>query len=305
MSVVKIDHRQVELSNRGKIFFPGDKITKGELLDYYMENAEKIVPHLKDRPLTMHRYPDGIEGKNFFQKQASDYFPDWIETINIAKREGGSVDYVICNDAASMLYIVNQSSITLHIWLSKRKKLDNPDRLIFDFDPPDTDFKPVRDAARATRKILKDEIGYDCFVMTTGSRGLHVLVALDGSADFDQVRDFAGFVARRVADRNPDDFTTEVRKEKRKGRLFLDTARNAFGQTAVAPYSVRALPGAPVATPLDWDELSNSKLTARTYNIKNIFRRLGQKKDPWKDLGRKAVSAENMRDMRNTFVRAK
>lgn len=293
---------KVDLSNTDKIIFPDEGITKGDLIEYYRKIANVMLPHVEDRPLTLHRFPDGINGEGFYQKEASDYFPEWIEKLPVKKKEDGETHYVICNNEATLVYLANQASITPHVWLSRKNRLEKPDRLIFDLDPPEgNDFSAVRRAAITLRKFLDNEVGLTSFVMTTGSRGLHLAVPIKASQDFDAVRSFAQKVAKIVAQRNPDSLTTEIRKEKRKGRIFLDTARNAYAQTAVAPYSVRPKPGAPVATPLDWDELSEDHLNAQSYRIRNIFRRLAQKPDPWKQINRHRVSLPKAVDILNSI----
>lgn len=289
MSLRRFGPYTVETSNEDKVFFPGEGLTKGDLIDYYVDVAGSLLPHTEGRPLAMHRFPDGIDGDGFYQKEVGGSFPGWIETIRV-KKEGGAVTQAVCGNAATLAFIANQACVTLHPWLSRRDRLDHPDRMIFDLDPPGDDFSPVRLAARALRALLEDELDLTAFVQTTGSSGLHVVVALDRSHAYDDVRAFAHGVARVLARRDPARLTVAPRKAARKGRLFLDYLRNAYGQMAVAPYSVRALPGAPVATPLDWDELDDSDLTARRYTIRNVRRRLGQRQDPWRDLRRHASS---------------
>lgn len=286
----------VEVSNTDKIFFPDEKLTKGDLIDYYRKISEVMLPYLKERPVTMQRFPEGIKGEGFYHKDAPDYFPDWIRQESIKKKEGGKVNHVICENVATLVYLADQACITPHVWLSRVEKLDYPDRLIFDLDPPGDDFAPVRFAATSLRDLLSEELGLTAFVMTTGSRGLHLAVALDGSENFDTVRAFAQEAAKTLAQRHPERLTTHVRKEKREGRLFLDTARNAYGQTAVAPYAVRPQPGAPVATPLQWEELSDKDLLPQSYNVQNIFRRLGQKPDPWQDINKHASSIKKAQE---------
>ncbi|MFW6117245.1 MAG: non-homologous end-joining DNA ligase [Thermoproteota archaeon] len=273
----------VEVSDVDKVLFPEDDFTKGDLIDYYNRISDVLLPHLKDRPITMQRFPDGINEEGFYQKEVPDYFPDWIERIKVEKKEGGSQNQVICNNKATLVYLADKACITPHIWLSRKDQLHHPDKIVFDLDPPDDDFEPVRSAASSLKKIL-DHLDLTSFVMTTGSRGLHVAVALDRSEDFDAVRDFAQRVAEYLASKHPDIFTTEERKKKRRGRLFLDILRNAYGQTSVAPYAVRAKTGAPIATPIDWKELKDKNLNSQSYTIDNIFQRLGQKDDPWKDI---------------------
>ncbi len=283
-------NKSFEVSNLDKVFFPEEEFTKGDLIDYYERISDTIIPYMKDRPVTMIRFPNGIEDKRFYQKDAPDYFPEWIETKAIKKQEGGKTNYVICNDKATLVYLANQACITPHIWLSRKDKIDYPDRMIFDLDPSKDDFNEVKIAAKKIRKLLEDELGLPVFIMTTGSRGLHVVVPLKRTKTFDEVRQFAQKAARYLENQYPDEMTTAARKNKREDKLFLDVARNAFGQTGVTPYAVRPIKGAPVATPLDWEELGRSSLSPQSYNIKNIFRRLASKEDPWKNLDASAVS---------------
>jgi bifunctional non-homologous end joining protein LigD len=286
---MKIDSYDIELSNRGKILFPEANITKGELIDYYKRIGSTMIPLIYDRPITMHRFPDGINESGFYQQEAPDYFPDWFEQIKVEKKEGGIATRVICTKTADLVYLANQGCITPHTWLARKENLSNPDRLIFDLDPPRTQgFKIVCHGALALRKVLQS-FDLTSFVMTTGSRGLHLLVPLKGKPGFDTVRKFARQVADEVAQNNPDEFTTEQRKEKRGNLLYIDVSRNAYGQTAVAPYAIRPLNNAPVSTPLEWDEIEQGRIVnAQKYNLKNIFKRLAQKKDPWAEMESKA-----------------
>lgn len=285
---MKVGRREIDIPNLDKVLFPDAGITKRDLVDYYRRIAGTMLPHIRNRPLTLHRFPDGIDAKGFYQQNVSDYFPDWIARVRLAK-EGGEVEHCMCNDAATLVYLAGQACITPHAWLARAGNPRHPDRMIFDLDPPGGDFTLVRFAAHTIRKVLED-IGLGGFVMTTGSRGLHVMVPLDAGTDFDAVRDFARRVAWVAAARAPQRLTTEQRKDKRGGRLYLDIMRNAYGQTAVAPYAVRAKPGAPVATPLEWDELGNARLRANSYRINNIFARLARRQDPWRGIGRRAVA---------------
>lgn len=286
-TTVSVEGHDIALSNTDKVLFPESRITKGELVEYYRRIADVCLPHFVDRPLSMHRFPDGIAEPGFFQKDVPDYFPDWVERARLAK-EDGTVSYVVANNAATLVYLANQACITPHLALARRDRPNHPDRMIFDLDPSDDDFEKVREAAQRLKGLF-DKIEVGCFVQTTGSRGLHVLVALDRSAPFDTVRDFAGTIADNLAAAHPDLLTTEQRKHKRGDRVFLDILRNAYGQTAVAPYAVRSLETAPVATPLDWSEVGRSDLGPRSYTIGNVLRRLAQKRDPWAGLDRRAV----------------
>lgn len=293
-----------ESSNEDKVLFPEIGLTKGELIDYHERIAEHTLPHLEARPLVMHRFPDGIDDDGFYQKQVGDYFPDWIDTVEVALRgQDARQTLVVASNAATLAYLGNQAAITLHPWLSRGRSasdLDAPDMLVVDLDPPSSGddyeeaFELVRTAAEQVRGLF-DDLELTAFAKLTGSKGVHVVVPLDRSADFDATRSFARAAMDLLADRHPDTLTTAHRKNKRKGRLYLDVARNAYGQTAVAPYSVRALPTAPVATPVRWDELRRGDLGPRDFTVQNIFRRLGQIDDPWADMRQHAVGIDAAR----------
>jgi bifunctional non-homologous end joining protein LigD len=288
---VKVGRRSVTLSRPDKLIFPEDRITKSGLLDHYLAVADLLLPHLRERPLSLQRFPDGIDESGFYQKKAADHFPDWIASAEVAvKGTGGRQRQTVCNDQATLAFLVDQAVITPHPWLARTGHLDHPDVMIFDLDPPGADFGIVRDAARALADCLR-EIGLLPYVMTTGSRGLHVRVPLDGRDDFDAVRDLAQRVCDLVARRRSDRFTTGIRKDARRGRLFLDYLRNSYGQTAVPPFAVRPIPGAPVAVTLDWEELGDRTLGPQRYRLKNVRRRLGQKEDPWRNFARHPRSA--------------
>lgn len=303
--VVELDGREVEVSRPEKILFPDAGLTKSDLAEYCRKIADRMLPHLRRRPLTLQRFPDGIDEDGFYQKEIGSHFPDWIERVEVEKREGGTVTQVVCGDAATLVYLADQAVVTLHAWLSREGRLERPDRIVFDLDPPESgeeDFDLVRAGARAYRELL-EELGLAPFVMTTGSRGLHVTVPIERRRDFDEVRELARDASELLARRDPERFTTARSREERGGRLFLDYLRNAYGQTGVAPYSVRALPGAPVATPLEWDELDGGDLGPRSYRVDNLFRRLGQKEDPWRDIGDEARPLGDARERLDDLVR--
>lgn len=281
---VRIDGKVIRITRPEKELFPTDGITKGDLIEYYRRIAPVMLPHLRGRPLAMERYPDGIRGERVFQKNAPRHFPDWIPIATLPKK-GGVVRHVICDDTATLVYLANQAVITPHTWLSRADRPEHPDQMIFDLDPSGGQFDVVCRAAKSLRRLLS-ESGIRSFVKTTGSRGLHVLVPLDRSADFDSVRGVARQFAERLVQGDPDNLTTEVRKEKRNGRVFVDTARNAYAQTAAPAYSVRPRDKAPVAAPLEWEELDSPSLRPDLYNIRNIFDRIEKKGDPWKEIHR-------------------
>lgn len=274
---IQFGSHTVELSSLDKMYFPG--ISKREFIDYYQRIAETMLPYLVDRPVTMQRFPNGLEGEGFFQQNVSDYFPDWIKTATVDK-EDGQTTHVLINNAATLVYLANQGCITPHVWLSRVDKLDYPDRMILDLDPSvSDDVESVRTAARLARDLL-EELDLIPFIMTTGSSGFHLVVPLDRSQPFDVVRAFAQDAADLLAARYPEQLTTERLKKKRGKRIYLDTLRNSYAHTGVPPYGVRPKPTAPVAAPIEWDELT-SDLYPQRYTIQNIFRRLAQKSDPW------------------------
>ncbi|MGW8720555.1 non-homologous end-joining DNA ligase [Streptomyces althioticus] len=281
---VRAGRRRVEIRRPDKVLLPGvdgaREYTKGDLVDYHRAVARHMLPHLRGRPLMLDRRPDGLDGPAFMQKNTPDSYPDWITRVEVGK-EGGTVTHTVCDDTATLLYLVDQASITLHRWLSRADDVDRPDRLVFDLDPSGDDFEAVREAARWLGELL-DELALPSVLMTTGSRGLHVVVPLDGGQDFDPVREFAREVADTLADAHPDRLTTAARKKDRGDRLYLDVGRNAYAQTAVAPWTVRALPGAPVATPVTWEQLDDPELHARRWTVENAVEQAATK--PWAGL---------------------
>lgn len=287
----------VEVSNEDKVLFPDTGLTKGNLVDYYEAVADVILPHLRDRPLALHRFPDGLDGDGFVQQRASDYFPEWLATATV-KRAGSSGETVVhpvANNRASLVYLADQAAIALHRWLARSDRPEQPDMLIFDLDPSTDDFAPVVEAARRVAQLLR-ELGAQPYTMTTGSRGLHVVVPLRRKEGFDEVRDVARDMAACLADRYPDSLTTEHRKRNRGDRIYLDIMRNAYGQTAVAPYSVRGRAGAPVATPLTADELDDPGLRPDGFDMGRVRQRLEKGGDPWQGMHRHGVSLATIRD---------
>ncbi len=278
---------KVELSNEDKILFPKSKITKGDVISYYKKNARKIVSYMKDRPVSLMRYPNGITKEWFFQKNEPTYFPKWIKTASVKRKGKSNITMVLCNDVDSLVYIANQACITPHIWLSKKDKPNNPDRVIFDLDPPEGKFNLAIKAALLLKEVLEKKLKLPCFVMTTGSNGLHVVIPIKREKEitFDDTREFAKRVARIVVEKEKTEFTLEQRKNKRRGRLFIDCMRNGFAQTVIAPYSIRAIENAPIACPISWKDLQSKKITAQSFNI---FSKI--KSDPFKGMDKKAKS---------------
>jgi bifunctional non-homologous end joining protein LigD len=284
----------VEITHPDRVMFPKNGITKQDLADYYGEVADTMLPHLKGRALTVQRFPRGIGEKGFVQQDFAESLPDWMSGVTVDK-EGGTLVHPLADRPEALRWLANQNCIALHVWQSRQDRLHYPDRLVFDLDPSDADFAVVRATARAVAGVL-DDLGLARYVQTTGSRGLHVVVPLRAEADFETVRQFARDVAEVVAADDDAHRTVEARKDKRGRRVYLDIMRNAYAQTAVAPYSVRARAGAPVATPLEWDELDARGLRADRFNIRDIPKRLAGQGDPWAQMYRHARSLAGPRE---------
>ncbi|RRS01583.1 non-homologous end-joining DNA ligase [Glycomyces terrestris] len=292
---LRISGHDISLSKLDKELFPDDHVSKDDMLVHYLTVAEAMVPHLAGRPLTLLRFPDGIGEEGFFQKDAPAYYPDWIRTVEVPhKRREGTARYAVCDDAASLLYLANLAAVEFHIWTATADRIDHPDRLVLDLDPPPggVPTPTLRSVARRARDRFA-ELGLTPYLQATGGRGYHVVAPLDRSQDYKFVRDLAGGLAASLAADDPDLLTTELRKNKRGDRIFLDVNRNGRAQTFIAPYSMRARPGAAVATPLEWDELSRSKPDG--YTPASLRRRLARRGDPWADMDRHAADAAEAR----------
>jgi bifunctional non-homologous end joining protein LigD len=279
---LRLDGRVVEISKPDKALFPSG-VTKLDLARHYERVAGVMLPHLAERPLNLQRFPDGVSNGGIFQQRMPDHFPDWIATAETPK-QGGSVTHVVAVDAATLVYLANQACVTLHAWTSRRDRLERPDRLIVDLDPSGGSADDVRRAALAFGAILRDELELPPYAMATGSRGFHVVVPLQRRHDFDEVRGFARDLGRLAVARDPERLTLEQRKAKRGGRILVDVQRNAYAHTAVAPYSVRALPAATVATPLRWEELSDPATRPDRWSIRSLPGRLARDPDPWAEI---------------------
>jgi bifunctional non-homologous end joining protein LigD len=280
---VRAGRRTVTVHRPDKVLFPDPGISKADLAAYYRRIALFMLPHLRDRPLMLERHPDGVKGPRFLQKDTLESYPEWVRRAR-ADKEGGTVRHVVCEDSATLVFLADQACLTLHRWLSRTGRLPWPDRLVFDLDPPGEDFAAVRDAALRLGELL-DRLNLPSALMTTGSKGLHVVVPLNGHTTFDQSRSFAKEVAETLVARCPSRLTTAVRKRARGGRLYLDVQRNAYAQTGVAPWSPRALPGAPVAAPISWAQLEDPEVDARTWSLSDVEGVLEQaKRNPWAGL---------------------
>jgi len=286
---IRAGRRTVEVSRPDKVLFPADGITKRNLAEYYARVAPAMVPLIRGHPIAMERYPDGLGGQRFYHKNLTKT-PDWIRTVSVGKRDG-ELTQIVCDDAATLVWMANYACITPHVWLSRADRLFHPDQLIVDLDPPEGKFKEARRVALVVRALL-DDLGLPSYPKTTGGKGIHVMVPLDRRASFDEVRAFADRLGGVLVADDPNRLTMEFRKEKRGDRLFVDMGRNAYAQHAVAPYAVRPRDGAPVATPLHWSEVEDRRLRAERFTMKAAVKRVESADDPWGPLrGRSLIKA--------------
>lgn len=290
MTTYDVDGRTVEITHADRVLFPDLPLTKGDLAEYHHAIAEVMVPHLRDRPLMLQRFPEGIDEGGFYQKASGRGVPGWIRTVEVAK-EGGVVEHPIVDDTAGLLALTNLSTVSFHRWPSRAEQPDHPDLLIIDLDPSTDDFEEVRRAARWTRELF-EELDLAPYLQVTGSRGIHVVVPLDRSSTTDAVAAFAQAVASVLVARHPDDLTVEGRKAARKRRLYVDVARNGWAQTVVSPYTVRPRPGAPVAMPITWEELDDPALRPDGWTVANAPERVAEHGDAWATMMRHARSLQ-------------
>ena len=268
-----VGEKTVHFSNLDKTFWPEEAYTKGDLIEYYRTISPWILPFLEDRPLVLTRYPDGIEGKSFYQKNAPGFAPDWVRTESVwSQGSEKELRYFVCDDLESLLYVANSAAIPLHIWSSRIATLQHPDWSILDLDPKDAPFSDVVACAGVIREVA-DEIGLPSYVKTSGSTGLHVLIPLGGRCTYDQSRTLAELLARVVVEALPEQATITRNPRKREGKVYVDYLQNRPGQLLVAPYCVRPLPGAPVSVPLHWDEV-NDELSLGDHTIATVPERV-------------------------------
>lgn len=265
-----------------KVLFPADGISKADLAAYYEAVAPAMVPLIRNRPVTMERFPAGIGAKGFMQKNVSSGFPATLHRVEVPKKDG-VVNYPLVRDAADLLWMVNQNCVTLHVWTSRVPELERPDICVFDLDPAQDDPAILRAMTLAVRDVLA-EVGLRSRVKTSGSKGFHVVVPLDGAARFDGVLMFAHAVALVLVERYPDLLTLEFLKADRGGRIYMDIGRNAPGATVAAPYTVRPKPGAPVSAPCTWEEVESGAAMPTTFTLRTMPDRLDSVGDLWADM---------------------
>jgi bifunctional non-homologous end joining protein LigD len=273
---------EVKITHPDKVMYPDACITKGDVFAYYERISDRLLPFLKDRPVTLERLPDGLDGAtapHFWQKNTPASYPEWIRRVDFPSEQGKSVQYALVNDTPTLLYLVNQGTLTFHVWSSRVQDPGRPDFVLFDLDPGEAGIAGAVEVARTLRSVL-DEAGTEAVVKTSGKSGLHVITSWTQRGGYDEARAWARMIAEQVASSMPGRATVESRKAKRGGRVYIDVLQNARGHHAVPPYVLRAVPGAPVSTPLDWRELKED-LDPAAFNLKTIFRRLARRKsDP-------------------------
>jgi bifunctional non-homologous end joining protein LigD len=270
------------ITHPDKVMFPEDGITKGELAAYYELVAPVMLPHLRGRPVTMERFHRGIGASGFFQKNVSKGKPAWLETVAVPKKDG-IVNYPVVTDARGLLWLANQNCITPHVWTSRVPTLFYPDICVFDLDPLVDDAAALRGATLLLRDLLA-ELGCTSFVKTTGSKGFHVAVPLDGRANSGEVAQFAHRVGRALVERDPEHLTLEFYKADRGGRILVDTGRNEFGATFAAAYAVRPKATAPISAPCTWEEVERGRAEPRTFTLRGMRERLDAVGDLWSTL---------------------
>jgi bifunctional non-homologous end joining protein LigD len=292
-----------------KVLFPATDrsaaITKGELAAYYESVAPILVPHIRARPITMERYPSGIDRKGFIQKDVSKGFPDWLERVEVPKKDG-TVHHPIVTNTRSLLWLVNQNTITPHVWSSRAPDLYHPDVCVFDLDPSVDDPESLRAAAIGLRDLL-ETLGLPSWVKTSGSKGFHIVVPLDGKAHTGEVSGFAHAVGQMMVTLAPDHLTQEFSKADRGRRILVDTGRNGWSATWAAPYAVRAKPGAPISAPCTWDEVEQGTVGPQTFTLATMAARIEKVGDVWSDLWRRKRSLTRaiarLRAMQNRSVK--
>ncbi|UCH33749.1 MAG: non-homologous end-joining DNA ligase, partial [Armatimonadota bacterium] len=285
-TTVEVDGREVHVNHLDKVLWPERGWTKADLIEYYIKVSPYILPHLRNRPLVMVRYPDGIEGEHWFQKDAPAGAPEWIRTIHVThEAESREIRYVVCNDLAALVWLAQMATVEIHTWSASVADVTKADLAVFDIDPQTGKFEDAADGARMVGDLL-DELGIKHHLKTTGKRGAHVFVPVRPDETHAAARDFVHDAVKLLDRRHPGVIALSYSKSRRTGRIFVDYAQNSFGKTNVAPYSLRASADGTVSTPLRRDELSRAD--PRDYRLDNITRRLARTGDLWGNLRRDA-----------------
>ena len=277
-------HKNLKLSNLDKLFWKNEKITKGDLLYYYQQVADYILPYLKDKPMSLNRHPNGADAPGFFQKDVEvDEIPKWLKTVQIhSDSTNKEIDYLIANDSDTLLYMANLGCIEINPWLSSYQTPENPEFMVIDLDPDGKDFSVVKEVSLTVKAVFY-QMEIPSFIKTSGSRGLHIYIYLAAQYDYDFIKQFANYVAQLIHEQQPDVTSLERSLDKRKGLIYIDYLQNRRGQTVAAPYSVRPKPGATVSMPLSWEEV-NEDLQIKNFSLKNVPQLLKKREDPWKEI---------------------
>jgi bifunctional non-homologous end joining protein LigD len=291
---IVLDGHELKLSNLNKLYWKKEKFSKGNMINYYLNAAPFILPYMKDRPQSLNRHPNGIDGPNFFQKDQRGKLPDWMQTHeDFSESTNETIEYLVCSNEATLIYMANLGCIEMHPWHSRSKSWQYPDWCLIDLDPDKPNsFEQVMNVAKVVKQVL-DSIGADAYVKTSGSTGIHIYIPLGAKYAYDQSKQLAELIVTLVNHELPDLTSVERSPSKRKGKIYLDFLQNRETQTAAAPYSLRPKPGVPVSTPLDWSELKKG-LTPTTYNAKNIFDRLKVEGDLFKAVLGKGINLEKV-----------
>jgi len=275
------------ITHPDKLLFPDDGISKGELAAYYARVAPVILPHLRGRPVTMERFPAGIGAKGFYQKDVSRGFPPWLERVTVPKH-GGVVHHPLIDDERALEWMANQNCITPHVWNRRVPRLREPDLCVFDLDPERDEPEVLAGAALGLRELLAER-GLPSWIKTTGSKGFHIVVPLDGTSDVEEVSRFAHRTGAELVRRDPRHLTQEFAKADRGGRIYVDTGRNDYTATYAAPYAVRPRAGAPVSAPCTWEEVAAGAIGPRSFGLRGMEARLAEVGDLWGDLHQRPV----------------
>lgn len=288
-----IEGHEVKITHPDKIYWPKHNYTKADMLDYYLAVSGMMVPYLKDRPITMRRFPEGVEQAGFFYKDFDDEHPSWIKTYKVPSESAGKVvDYFLCNNAAALLFMANLGTVEIHPWHSRVGSIDNPDYFVFDLDPHEVPYFALIKCALTLRHLL-DELKIPSFIKTSGFLGLHIYVPLAAKYSYDQALRFGDIISAIINDRLPDITSRERSPEKRPHKIYLDILQNRKGQTIVAPYSIRPGKDATVSTPLHWEEVEN-KLNPAAFTIKTVLKRFEKEGDLWKGVLGKGIDLKTI-----------
>lgn len=273
MSSITIEGKEVAITRPEKVLFPAIGATKSEMIEYYIRMARYILPWLHDRPFSMESFPDGVDGKHFYQKQRPEDAPEWLEGITLPSEKRGHLDWCFVNDTASLVYMANRANIQTHAWFSRAPRLDEPDIAVFDLDPSgNTEFADAVEAARLI-KIILDEMKVTAYPKTSGATGVHIVIPIEPTP-FEKVREYLAKICRVVEKANSNLFTTERIISKRGDKVYLDAVQNARSKTIPSPYSVRATATATVSAPVTWEELLNQGVRPEMFTMRNIEERV-------------------------------